>query len=110
MAKPFNEEDTFIGGHKPINGYVKDLLGDPTKLHAILEDLTYEQKIGLALVKMSEAFDRLLTTGCAVGAENARSIGKLEGWRSWVIGGLAAVAATMGFILFILTIVKGANP
>ena len=101
MAPPeFNEEDTFIAGRKPLNGYVKNLLDDST--------LTLEQKILHLLSEVINGMDEIRKHGCSVGVTNTGRIEKLEGWRSWVIGGLAGVAAIMGFVLFILTIVKGA--
>ncbi len=88
-----------------INGYVKNLLGDPAKMEHVLDDLSYEQRIGLALIKLSETMDAMAVHGCTFGAHSqevlAKKIEELRGWRSWFVGGMAGFAALMALLMFL---------
>ena len=89
---------------KPLADSVREELGLGPQDGSTLEHCCTPVQIGVALVRMSEAMDRLHDYGCAMHSATCGRIGKLEGWRTWILGGAAFLGAAGAVIAFALLI------
>jgi hypothetical protein len=99
-----SEEATLMIERKPLADKVKEELGLGALDKADGAQCCTPVQIGVALVRMSESIDRLHDYGCGMHAATCGRIGKLEGWRTMILGGSAFLGAAAAVIAFALLI------
>lgn len=111
--KPFNEEDTILTPkehrRQPTGQYVRNLLGDPDNIDRPLSELSWEQRMSLAQVRLAEDMQDLRANGCHKHCDTEERIDALEGFRGnikavgWALG---VAGAVVGFIFMVIQFIK----
>ncbi len=82
--------------------YAKDLLGDPEDPSLILESLSPQQKMGLAIARLAQTLDGLQTTGC-------HRLRRVERKVDVTIKAVGIIVALTGFIYIVILIAQATH-
>lgn len=104
-----NDAPTIIGrGQRvPTPQYARNLLGDPEAVDKPLADLSWEQRLSLTIVRLSEDVASLSTYGCQQGLADRKRIAKVEAFTGAIRTAFIVLACAGGAIVTIFSIFEG---